>query len=164
VLLGGNPMKLPRYQPFTDPGATVNDNYYSPSSFTITVDASKVIHHKPGIYYVYYNTSDGSGNPANEVKRLVEVLDVTTGMKENVNQTGIRVFPNPVDQGIINIQLDGTLIKRVIISDVLGKTVHQSLHTGSQVQLDISALQKGIYLIMVENNNLNYFIQKISID
>jgi hypothetical protein len=161
VLLGGNPIKWPRYQPFTDPGATVNDNYYSPSSFTVTVDASKVIHHKPGYYYVTYNTADGSGNAAEEVKRLVEVVDVTTGLSQEVAHSGVMVFPNPVDQGLLNVHLNGTMVKKVIMSDLLGKTVLSSVHTTDKVQLDISMLKKGVYFILIENSMQEKHMQKI---
>ncbi|MFN5885845.1 MAG: immunoglobulin-like domain-containing protein, partial [Bacteroidota bacterium] len=140
VLLGGNPIKWPRYQPFTDPGATVNDNYYSPSSFTITVDASKVIHHKPGYYYVTYNTTDGSGNAAKEVKRLVEVLDVTTSV-QNLIGNKLNIYPNPVTDGIIRISSEKALLKGVTILDLLGRNVFESiLNPSSDIELDVQTL------------------------
>ncbi|MFN5885801.1 MAG: T9SS type A sorting domain-containing protein, partial [Bacteroidota bacterium] len=157
----GNPIKWPRYQPFTDPGATVNDNYYSPSSFTVTVDASKVIHHKPGYYYVTYNTTDGSGNNSDEVTRLVEVVDVSTGLNQDMGPSGVMIFPNPVDQGLLNVHLNGIMVKKVIISDLLGKILLSSLHATDKVKLDISMLQKGIYFILIENSMQEKHMQKI---
>ena len=164
VLLGGNPMKLPRYQPFTDPGATVNDNYYSPSSFTITVDASKVIHHKPGYYYVTYNTADGSGNSAKEVKRLIEVVDVTTSVQE-LKGNDLNIYPNPVSQGVVRIFSEKSLIKGVKIFDLLGRNVFESvLNPSSDIELDIQTLSKGLFVMEITDINNKITTVKISIE
>jgi hypothetical protein len=59
---------------YTEPGATVSDNYYTGLSPTITgtVDANTL-----GTYYIYYNVTDPSGNVADQVIRTVIVRDTT---------------------------------------------------------------------------------------
>jgi hypothetical protein len=53
------------------------------------------------------------------------------------------------------------MVKKIIISDLLGKTVLSSVHTTDKVQLDISMLQKGIYFILIENSKQEKHVEKI---
>ncbi|WP_179338825.1 T9SS type A sorting domain-containing protein [Winogradskyella ludwigii] len=97
----------------------------------------------------------------------VEVdLNCTTDTIDNPNEETLEValdiYPNPAN-GFVNIKLSGSLIvSDVHIFDVTGKRVKQIRITNDDsnltttAQVDISALQSGIYFVKLidENNNI----------
>jgi len=71
TLLGDNPMTIDQGSDFTDPGATVADNY--DTSLTVTVGGS-VDTATAGSYTLNYDAVDASGNVAATVERTVNVV------------------------------------------------------------------------------------------
>src|SRR6218665_3427048 len=70
----------------------------------------------------------------------------------------IALYPNP-SSGIFNLQLNKSIENAVItVSDVNGRTIRQAkfAHLYNQ-SLDLSSLQKGIYLLKIENEKGKYF-------
>ncbi len=61
---------------------------------------------------------------------------------------GFELFPNPVNNGIINITTQDNLDKNIQIFNVLGKQVFATTISGTHV--NISSLNSGIYIIRVE--------------
>jgi hypothetical protein len=131
----------------------VNDNYYAPSSFSVNVNTSEIINHIPGLYYVRYNTIDGSGNAAEEVKRLVRVVNVTTGVDEVINSNGLFVYPNPVENGLVNIYQTKGKIKEIKVTDMLGRLIITNIPDTNPFLLDLSNAGKGIYIIQITNED-----------
>lgn len=72
ALNGSNPATVQVLSAYVDPGATITDNYYTGLTATVTgsVDTSTV-----GTYTLYYNVTDGSGNEADLVERVINVVD-----------------------------------------------------------------------------------------
>jgi hypothetical protein len=69
------------------------------------------------------------------------------------------VFPNP-NQGLVNIQ-SSELITNLTITNISGKTVLELNYLNtSNLPLDISHLNQGVYFINVVTNQ-GTFIQKI---
>ena len=62
-------------------------------------------------------------------------------------QEGLGFYPNPVSNGKIYITSKSSLDKEIIIFDVLGKKVLQSVT--SSKELNISALSPGVYIIKI---------------
>ncbi len=76
TLLGDNPMTLIVGEPYSELGATAQDDFDGDISGDIVIDATAVNTLQPGFYNVTYNVSDAAGNAASEVVRTVDVVDV----------------------------------------------------------------------------------------
>jgi hypothetical protein len=65
---------------------------------------------------------------------------------------GFSIYPNPSNTGSINITTKANLNKNVQIFDMLGKKVIEKNTTAA---VNISALQAGIYIVKVTENNVS---------
>ncbi|NNE15763.1 MAG: T9SS type A sorting domain-containing protein [Saprospiraceae bacterium] len=68
----------------------------------------------------------------------------------NINSTPFNVYPNPNTSGIVYFEAD-EIIKRVAIYNIIGRKVagHVYNNNSDNVNLNISTLEKGIYLVNV---------------
>jgi hypothetical protein len=64
---------------------------------------------------------------------------------------GLNLYPNPVSNGKVYILTKNDLEKEVVIFDVLGKKVLQTMI--SSKELNISNLIPGVYIIKITENN-----------
>jgi hypothetical protein len=71
TLLGSNPFQLEMLQPYSEPGATADDNKDGDISSSVNVDASAIDNRLPDIYNVFYTVSDAAGNPADALRDVV---------------------------------------------------------------------------------------------
>ena len=62
---------------YTDDGATANDNYDGDITLDIVVGGDTVDTDTVGSYTITYDVSDGEGNDAIQVQRVVNVVDTT---------------------------------------------------------------------------------------
>ncbi len=74
TLLGENPFTVQSGSIYKDPGAKALDDVDGNISDDIIVDSSGVDMSQVGTYLVSYNISDSSGNAADEIVRMVEVV------------------------------------------------------------------------------------------
>ena len=74
-----------------------------------------------------------------------------------INITDWEVFPNPVNN-IINIQSgEKFLLEEITIVNALGETLlKQNALIAYQVQIDVSHLKNGIYILKLVSNNKSY--------
>jgi hypothetical protein len=72
-LSGSSPMEVQVHGTYTEPGATVTDNY--DTGLTATIDSSALDVNTVGSYVVHYDAVDTSGNHATQVDRTVNVVD-----------------------------------------------------------------------------------------
>lgn len=88
--------------PFTDPGATAQDNVDGDISNQIVVD-NPVDTNVPGIYTITYNVSDDAGNSATEVTRGVNVVifHSTFGRVAGRSDTGSEIIEAPGDNYVV---------------------------------------------------------------
>jgi len=63
-----------------------------------------------------------------------------------------KIYPNPVTDGIVNIQTDDFARKQVHIYNVFGIEVLSEDLRDNKV-LDISGLDKGVYILRIVNQN-----------
>ena len=79
TLNGSNPLyiELGLGSGYTESGATALDNVDGDISANINIDTSQVSAGTLGIYFVYYDVNDSSGNSATQVNRTVIVQDTT---------------------------------------------------------------------------------------
>ena len=91
---------------------------------------------------------DGRGGAINETFSIV--VGVST-IIENLNQTKIKVHPNPTN-GIIYFEPKFTDIQNIKIYDLVGTLLIDK--TGIKVkEIDLSELNTGIYIISIRTDN-----------
>lgn len=164
-LIDKDPLVWLRFRPYVDPGATVIDNYYAPSTFIVDIDDSRVIHHQPGDYYVYYNTKDLSGNKAAQEKRLVQVREIDTvwsGVKEFAGADGFIIYPNP-SEGKFVVEAKKSTIEMLEIVDITGRVILHKTVSSVKTNVDITAQAKGIYFVKATDKNGYVSIRKITL-
>jgi len=74
TLTAGSTMYIEYGSTYSEPGASCTDNYDASCSVVITGTVNNSV---LGTYYKYYNATDSSSNPANQVTRTVIVRDTT---------------------------------------------------------------------------------------
>ncbi|RLD22122.1 MAG: hypothetical protein DRI54_08630 [Bacteroidetes bacterium] len=81
----------------------------------------------------------------------VELSGGTLGIEENNNLLlGFKLFPNP-SNSIINITVDKKVkLKNIKAYDAVGKLVIEITAFNSQLQIDVSGLKIGMYLLEIE--------------
>ncbi|MFZ4564747.1 MAG: T9SS type A sorting domain-containing protein, partial [Bacteroidales bacterium] len=85
------------------------------------------------------------------------ILKTTHGTTVSIQEPrsqlpGITIFPNPVHD-LISIGMNGKMGDdvRVRIFTVMGKQLmHHEFRDRRQIQLDVSSLLKGVYLVVIE--------------
>lgn len=71
---------------------------------------------------------------------------LTAGVAKN-NIAGLSIFPNPVSGGIINISSDANATKTVVVYDMVGKQVVNTVTENGTV--NVSNLSAGIYVLNI---------------
>ncbi len=103
-----------------------------------------VLYNTAGIYFDF--------NPAVITNTTTHTIDYTLGVKQIINESGIRVSPNPSNEKvIINLLKKGTYNYNLI--NMLGEVVYTSNNQNQQVHINTSTLPSGIYLIRAENGD-----------
>jgi hypothetical protein len=96
------------------------------------------------------NATAGTGNIDIDELRIADSWTyVTSGTLRN-NQfdiAGLKVYPNPVTNGVVNVATDANGEKTVAIFDVLGKQVLKT--TTSNNSLNVANLNAGVYIIKI---------------
>ncbi len=115
------------------------DSYGDGGGLTTITDSNDVsVISTPGTY--------GTGLSVN--------FSTTNALANNVfNTKAISIYPNP-SYGILNIATEE--IVNVNITDLLGKSVFQMKNVDNTQTLNLTNLAKGIYLVKVSNENVNY--------
>jgi len=123
------------------------------------------------IYANEYSLFVGSGEGVfrYDLKTLPDVSDtvdqieypplVTESPINDINKTGIKIYPNPVSD-ILTIE-STQAIQSLRIYDLTGKTIKYSQESENMVMLDVSGLDNGIYLLWLQGQNGNMSIHKI---
>ncbi|MEM9075870.1 MAG: T9SS type A sorting domain-containing protein [Bacteroidota bacterium] len=72
-------------------------------------------------------------------------------IKSNADIDGLKLYPNPCTQNKVFIETHANKPKQVAIFDVLGTQVLQTTMVGRE--LNLSRLDKGMYIIRILENN-----------
>ncbi|WP_309609302.1 T9SS type A sorting domain-containing protein [Flavobacterium sp.] len=131
------------------PGTVPVYRYYSPS----------LQNHFYSIYS--YGTNQGYVYEGIEFYAFPPGNQLTTGKESEVsqkdssiNETGnTTIYPNPTS-GIVTINNDSNIIDSVTVNDILGKTVQTKTVNNKQVELDLSNMSNGIYLVKVKSQGV----------
>ncbi len=73
------------------------------------------------------------------------ITTTTTGV-EKKSRNLVRAYPNPVKNSF-TIESPVNMNANVIITDMLGKVVHQSVFSGSKYSVDMSTASQGLYFV-----------------
>ena len=142
--------------------ATVVYNYEDADMNGITHNAKMVVDHDGGNTMEYEDSDDLDYQVTSEFQdpttfAIVTAGDATLSVETLDGEMSISVFPNPTSS-ILNINFDGDL--NLSIFNMLGQQV---LETNSK-QIDISGLETGTYILIVQNlesnNSTNFKIIK----
>lgn len=85
-----------------------------------------------------------TGVSAQEIKQQSKIQETTV-------IEGLNLYPNPVSNGKVYITSKNDLDKEIIIFDVLGKKVLQTVI--SSKELNISNLSPGVYIIKINEGD-----------
>ncbi len=95
----------------------------------------------------------------------LEIQQTYTSSKDLLNEENINIYPNPFN---ISLKIDfigANGNKQIQIVNLLGETVYFencNAHDSNAVKrIDLSGLEKGIYLLKIRGENLNEIVQKI---
>ena len=80
-----------------------------------------------------------------------DVAPSTLGTDSFSNETSFSVYPNPVNNGVINITSKSNSAINVTVFDILGKQVLSN--TISNNRLNVSTLKSGVYIVNIEQDN-----------
>jgi hypothetical protein len=154
-LLGRNPLPLPRYSTLVDPGVKLNDNYYSDAVLRtlLVANSSSVITDIPGYYFITYDVTDPSGNVAETVQRLIQVVESTTGIEDVNHNLNFSVYPNPTNGDLSVSSINGKTMKQIKVMDVLGNIVYNEMVNSNEVTIDITSGSAGVYLMFIEDED-----------
>jgi PKD repeat protein len=83
------------------------------------------------------------------------------GIAEN-SISNLKVYPNPAEESIITIE-HAVAISNVFISDLTGRVVENLSGKSNSVEMDISSLESGVYLVSVLDEAGNSFVEKLII-
>lgn len=87
---------------------------------------------------------------------------VSTLSVSNFENESFTVYPNPTN-GLVSIKLkdNTTVIDQIIVCDVLGKKVKTKSFKSSNVMLDLSDLNKGVYFIKLQSGELEKIVKVV---
>jgi PKD repeat protein len=167
-LLGNNPVVVSRFTAYVDPGVKLKDNFYTDAQLrnggSFVQDESQLDMTRPGLYFVTFSVTDPSGNKASKVKRMVNVIESTTAVEELNANSNVSVYPNP-SKGLFTVSAkNNTGITTIKVMDILGKVVYSKAVNATSTEVDITGMNKGLYLIMLEDENNKTYSGKIIVE
>lgn len=111
---------------------------------TLVIDTTSTLYYRLKIV-----DADGS-------YKYSDVRKITVDINKNVYQ--LKLYPNPVlhqlQVSINDVQINGS---RMCIYDVYGKKIIQKTLYSSSMQVDVSSLSAGYYLLTIDTKNNHYF-------
>jgi len=130
--------------------------------------------YKVGLGLLYYNEgSDGSNEWVNNTTLLYDNKSgVPCGPSPGnplavigpaLNNSGLQIYPNPATT-TITIQPNAVILSgtegQIIITNLLGQTVHTQNYTTPQIQIDVSTLPPGLYFVKVNGTEVRKFVKE----
>lgn len=104
-----------------------------------------IIENAAEIYFDY--------NPA-IYTNIFETEFVNALSSESYKLLDFAVYPNPTNNMVTIQNKDNAIISKVVLVDILGKNIKTSTYNSSEVSMDISNLNSGIYFIEIYSNEV----------
>lgn len=138
------------------PDSVNNDDSHGYVTFKIKPTAGytvgTLIENTAEIYFDY--------NPAIITNTFQTEFVNTLGI-ENNTKANFAIYPNPTNDILNIINKESFIITKVNIIDLLGKTILSSEHNISNVSIDSSTLNSGIYFVEIYSNDLKTVLKII---
>ena len=83
-----------------------------------------------------------------EIDFSVNFLSVVDATEASFN-----MYPNPVSNGVLNIQTAGNVLNLVTITNLVGQEVFTTEFSGNSTQISTSNFNKGLYLVTIKSGN-----------
>lgn len=160
TLLGDRFMNVNQWSEFDDPWIVVSDNFdpepeiFTGGTFTNT--------QQTGFFTRTYYAVDNSGNVSDTVSRYIYVVNSTTSIEEQIAGSGVNIYPNPANNYFILHFENETQIQNssITLTDVKGRQILdiQNPENTSQtnfIEVDISGLRSGVYIVNIVNKDFN---------
>jgi hypothetical protein len=103
----------------------------------------------PGDHEIAYVVLDENGC-YNRSEQIISV-DACSSIDESAYAQSIQIYPNPASD-FINLQSELLLNSSLVVYDLTGKEVHRQHNLSNKNKIDISALNVGVYTIIITNN------------
>jgi len=114
-------------------------------------------HYKiPGITSLKYKAVNGLSVEDEIVINFV-INNIVSNKENNLQQ--VKLYPNPCESEFYLTNLND--IKHVEISNILGQAVFSSENNGNQMQINMSAVTNGIYMVTLTDANNNIRTDRI---
>ena len=114
--------------------------------------------------YIRVKTEDQDG-ASFEKAFVIYILDVdetNPGFNE-INKTSVKVYPNPVSNFLLMDFEEGMSLKAIKLISMDGSVVRELKAEGSRIKLDVSNLENGNYLLIIEDNAGNKITKKVQL-
>jgi uncharacterized protein (DUF736 family) len=95
--------------------------------------------------------NDGNGSLSGHLK----IYASTSVGVETQQQPKFLIYPNPTSNSI-NLKLVTNDIKKITISDIVGRQLYEKIKLQQNEQIDLSGFTPGIYLIQFQTNNQTF--------
>lgn len=93
-----------------------------------------------------------SDNRNDQVEAFDLPVECTLGLTENKAAVHVQVYPNP-SNGKLTVKNNNSEINEIELIDLSGKVVYAKSVSGNETVLDISNLNKGLYILKVQTKN-----------
>ena len=89
--------------------------------------------------------------------------DIVSGVNKNFSETEIKIYPIPATKGVLNVSLPNHVNEESVVRiyNVYGNEMMHEIIKKNDNQIDISSLQKGIYILNINNGNFSKSIRYI---
>ena len=150
-------------------GGTQGQSYQK--TFTLTVPTptnAANLYNSDNLYIVAflaeYSSNQNNRNVLNVVKEKITPNSEILGLQEKQENTVLSLFPNPSNGSIYINSPRSVNTYQIKVIDLTGRCVYiENLNqVGNQAQLDLSALNNGVYFLSISSEN-GSFIEKVII-
>jgi hypothetical protein len=159
----GNPGLIPTN------GGTQGQSYQKTYTLTVpTPTNSASLYNSDNLYIVAflaeYNSNQNNRNVLNVVKEKITPNSEILGVQEEQGNSFISLFPNPSNGNMYINSPKSLNTYEIKAIDIMGRCVFiETLNqVGNQAQLDLSALNNGVYFLSISSEN-GSFIEKVII-
>lgn len=105
----------------------------------------------------------GSNDPEAEYTPIPVTLDISTAIIDgNEEKIGVMTFPNPASDNI-NIQAND-IITSVKLINQIGQVVYENNGGSESHAINVSHLDKGVYMVQVKTENSDITTQKVIVE
>jgi hypothetical protein len=114
-----------------------------------------------------YTVTDPSGNKSFTTQRLINVIEdgpCFTSVKELSANSNVSIYPNP-SKGLFTVASKGNAsIAAIQAIDVMGKTVYTKTTQSNSLEVDLTQMNKGLYMVIIKDENGNEFSSKVVVE